>query len=368
MSRVKHAAAMAHLRLVCTLGLRPELLVPAIVEALQIMIGFSNIGFQWVARDGRLENIWFGQQLNPVVVREYADRFIHTPNVACRRGFAFMIRQNGVRMLPDWGAGFYASDYYDAIWRPLRFHWGLVGTVRAPCDVIGRSVVSVYRGAADKAFKQADADVLTQALPYLAHAFGSGDAPPAPYVDTADEGLLVVTRRGAIEFATDSAVDLLFYGSGANLNRCATSATAMTLVRRIVAILEGSPAHVAPPSLYIDNAFGRYTFRAHWFGRDQDRIGISVRRQEPLLLRLARASRLLALSPTQKQILLFAAQHCSNTDIARRLHVQPDTVKGHMTAILERLGVHDRNQIAEAVLRAPGEGGVGAARDLAVSA
>lgn len=353
MSNAKHTAAIAHLRLICTLGLPSELLVPAIAEALQALIGFSNIGFQWIGADGALEKIWFDQEISPVVVREYTDHFIDTQEMACKGGIARLIRLSDARLLPDWGGAFYATDYYEAIWRPLGFHIGVGGTIRAPFDSVGRCLITLYRAPDDSPFRQADADRLAQALPYLAHAFGINDEKPDAFVDTDEEGLLMVDRSGAIQLATRSAIDLLFYGSGANLAGCSQSPQrmAMELVRRIVCSLDLSPAPVAPPSVYVDNAFGRFTFRAHWFDGGQDMIGITARRQEPLVLRLARESKYLPLSPTQKRVLLYAAQHQSNTAIGLRLRIKPDTVKGHVETILERLGIHDRNKISDAVLR-----------------
>ncbi|MES2262972.1 MAG: helix-turn-helix transcriptional regulator [Pseudomonadota bacterium] len=353
MSNAKRTAATANLRLVCTLGLPSELLAPAIADALQALIGFSNLGIQWLRTDGSLEKIWFDQKLSPLIVREYTDHFIDTREMACKGGIPCLSRISGARLLPDWGDAFYRTDYYEAIWRPLGFHIGIVGAVRTPFDALNRGLFSLYRMPGELPFQQSDAERLTLALPYLAHAFSTGSEDPGTFTDTGEEGVLVVDRGGAIQMATPCATDLLFYGSGANLAGCTLTPQhmAMELVRRIVCCLEASPAALPPPVLYIDNAFGRFTFRAHWFGERQDLVGITARREEPVLLRLVRASRHLRLSPTQKHILVFAALQQSNTDISRRMRIKPDTVKGHMAIILERLGIHDRNKIGDAVLR-----------------
>lgn len=349
----KRTAAMAHLRLICTLGLPSEMLGAAIADALQALIGFSNLGVQWLGTDGRLKQIWFHQKLSPVIVREYTDHFVDSREMGCQGGMPRLLNITGARLLPDWGAPFYQTSYYEAIWRPLGFHIGIVGAVRTPFDASSRGLVSLYRAPGEPAFLQADADRLAQTLPYLAHAFSAGTEDANAFIDTGEEGMLVANRSGAIEMATSCAIDLLFYGSGANLAECkhTPQAMAMELVRRLIHCLEEAPSAVPPPAHYITNAFGRFAFRAHWLNGQHDWIGITVRREEPVALRLARASAQLQLSPTQKQILVFAAQQRSNTDIARRLHIKPDTVKGHMTVILERLGIHDRNKINDVVLR-----------------
>lgn len=62
------------------------------------------------------------------------------------------------------------------------------------------------------------------------------------------------------------------------------------------------------------------------------------------------AARLASLSPQQFRVLTLVAQGLLNKQIADRLDVQERTVKAHMSAIFERLGVRNRTQ-ASVVLR-----------------
>ncbi len=62
------------------------------------------------------------------------------------------------------------------------------------------------------------------------------------------------------------------------------------------------------------------------------------------------AARLASLSPQQFRVLVLVAQGLLNKQIADRLDVQERTVKAHLTAIFERLGVRNRTQ-AGVVLR-----------------
>jgi DNA-binding NarL/FixJ family response regulator len=62
------------------------------------------------------------------------------------------------------------------------------------------------------------------------------------------------------------------------------------------------------------------------------------------------ASRLASLSPQQFRVLTFVAEGLLNKQIADRLDVQERTVKAHLSAIFERLGVRNRTQ-AGVVLR-----------------
>lgn len=62
------------------------------------------------------------------------------------------------------------------------------------------------------------------------------------------------------------------------------------------------------------------------------------------------AARLANLSPQQFRVLALVAEGLLNKQIADRLGVQERTVKAHLTAIFERLGVRNRTQ-ASVVLR-----------------
>ncbi|HEY0335276.1 MAG TPA: response regulator transcription factor [Stenotrophomonas sp.] len=64
----------------------------------------------------------------------------------------------------------------------------------------------------------------------------------------------------------------------------------------------------------------------------------------------ALAARLASLSPQQFRVLILVAQGLLNKQIADRLDVQERTVKAHLSAIFERLGVRNRTQ-ASVVLR-----------------
>ncbi len=64
----------------------------------------------------------------------------------------------------------------------------------------------------------------------------------------------------------------------------------------------------------------------------------------------ALAARLASLSPQQFRVLTLVAEGLLNKQIADRLDVQERTVKAHLTAIFERLGVRNRTQ-AGVILR-----------------
>jgi two-component system response regulator DegU len=61
--------------------------------------------------------------------------------------------------------------------------------------------------------------------------------------------------------------------------------------------------------------------------------------------------RFVPLSPRETEILEYVTRGLSNKEIAKKLGISQQTVKNHMTSILNKLNVHDRTQAAVMALR-----------------
>lgn len=61
--------------------------------------------------------------------------------------------------------------------------------------------------------------------------------------------------------------------------------------------------------------------------------------------------RFVPLSPRETEILEYVTRGLSNKEIAQKLGISQQTVKNHMTSILNKLNVHDRTQAAVTALR-----------------
>lgn len=60
-----------------------------------------------------------------------------------------------------------------------------------------------------------------------------------------------------------------------------------------------------------------------------------------------------ALTPRERAVALQVAEGAANKEIARRLNITLRTVKAHLSAIFDKLGVRDRLQLVVAVRRSP---------------
>jgi DNA-binding NarL/FixJ family response regulator len=75
------------------------------------------------------------------------------------------------------------------------------------------------------------------------------------------------------------------------------------------------------------------------------RLRNSLARMQPNQLRNIEA-RLAVLSPREREVALAVAAGATNKEVAREMGITERTVKAHLTAIFERLGVRDRMQLA----------------------
>lgn len=56
-----------------------------------------------------------------------------------------------------------------------------------------------------------------------------------------------------------------------------------------------------------------------------------------------------SLTPREQQIAVMICQHLSNRQIAQRLVVSPNTVKGHVHRVLTKFGVHSKAELRQAL-------------------
>lgn len=83
-----------------------------------------------------------------------------------------------------------------------------------------------------------------------------------------------------------------------------------------------------------------------WVGPElMARLRTSLANLQPHQLRMIE-SKLALLSPREREVALAVAAGAANKEIARHMGITERTVKAHLTAIFERLGVRDRMQLA----------------------
>lgn len=83
-----------------------------------------------------------------------------------------------------------------------------------------------------------------------------------------------------------------------------------------------------------------------WVGPELvTRLRNSLAKMKPAQIRQAEG-KLSALSPREREVALAVAAGATNKEVARDMGITERTVKAHLTAIFDRLGIRDRMQLA----------------------
>src|SRR4029453_5672747 len=86
-------------------------------------------------------------------------------------------------------------------------------------------------------------------------------------------------------------------------------------------------------------------------GRRPDLVGLVIGRKEPRALALARGTGASALSPPKGEVALLLAEGNSNQEIARALDLTLNTANYHVKQVFARLQVHNRDEVADVLMR-----------------
>lgn len=358
---MKRAAAVVQIRLLCAQALPGEVVVPHVLSILRSVIRCRTAVFFWVDAGGGIPDIHWDEEISADMVCRFGTEYLNRGPGPIGIGFARSVWLfRGVRVLPDWGDGFHRTDFYEAVWRPMGAHHALQASIREHGNGPMLGSLLLYRDEQEPAFGDEEHGLLAQVIPYLGFALGSPPQPVGEYAETDDEALLVVDLQGRILQSCARSSPLLLAAiqphlpGGTPLERLEAECTRWLV--RLGECLQRYSRHEsdAPPLLRCENARGRFTFRARWIqdlqAGGEPRVGVTIRREEPLALRLVLGMRDTVLSPTQQQVALLIALGHSQTEIARRLNVKPSTVKDHVQAVYDKLEVRERTALREHLL------------------
>jgi DNA-binding CsgD family transcriptional regulator len=174
--------------------------------------------------------------------------------------------------------------------------------------------------------------------------------------------MLTLERNGTLRHCSSAARSLLQYVALDSLNRgtyMQQDAAIGDLLRDLANQLSPVVVHRedgagAPPAMAVTNRWGRFVLRAYWLTDDRHApdalIGVQIRRQEPMVLRLSQAMQRLALSPQQREVGLLLAQGKSNPEIAGALGVSLNTANYHVKQLFAKLNTHERTEVAPKLL------------------
>lgn len=364
---VRHTAskrAEARIRQQCCLGLGSEVVMPDILRDLHRLIPSHANTFYWVDEAGGLANAYDEQPDACRILPEYIECFYNKAEKDVHPGFT-RIAQTAHGILDNAtffrvsGARLRNSAFYARIMRPQRYHFIL----QMPIRLAGRTraILQLQRSAREPDFSLTDRRNLQRLHGFVINALEAPATDPArsdAWQATGDSGLLLADERGNLVSASACGRKLLFLSRHARLQPPLESHVACSgLIAKLcqsVARIEAMQLDAPPPVHIVHNAWGRFIFTAHRLPgghHEKAMVGIHVRREVPLPVRLVSATRHAPLSQRQAQIAALLAVGLTHQAIAARLGIKRNTVISHSRLIYDRLDVHDAHGLREALLR-----------------
>jgi DNA-binding CsgD family transcriptional regulator len=363
---MKNAALLAHIRQLCCLGLGGRAIMPALLRAVRELVPSDSAEFFWVDARGEIVNHYAEQMLPADVMQFYFGRVEADRERPFFASFQTRAAQPDPITTLTVTDRFRRTDYYRSVMRYLGAEHALYCIVRQRDRPVGQ--LSLYRGDKCAAFGAAERAAIAAIAGYIAHglddSFGAGKYGTfdESYRDTDHQAMLTLERYGTLRHCSSAARRLLLYVTLDSVNR-GTIAQQDVAIRGLLRELADQLTAVffprenvasAPPAMVVTNRWGRFVLRAYWLTDDVQApdalIGVQIRRQEPMVLRLSQAMQGLSLSPQQREVGLLLAQGKSNPEIAGALGVSLNTANYHVKQLFAKLNTHERTEVAPKLL------------------
>ena len=352
---MKHAAEIAHFRQLCCLGIASQTVMPSLLKSLHGLVGSTSNSFYWAAENGDITNVYMEQLLPKDIAAYFFKEFV---NNRTREFSALDLRKylpngqvvgNAAKVFPK---SFLRSDVYNLIWRPQSRKQLLWARVR---DAQGHANgIALSRVVGDAKFSERDEQLLTQLVPYLAHALNARPATPTQMVDGGESAVVVLNRRGEIEHESAEGRHLLLLAAHPRIAPGAVDwrgdsvvpQVLVNLLERIDAIDAGRAA--LPPAIELQNPWGKFVLRAYPMqstGTAGGPVIVVIERHVPLKLKLLNAMQFLPLSARQKEVCLLLSEGFGYQSLAERLGVTPNTIVDHVRKIYDKLDVRNHHEL-----------------------
>ena len=349
---MKRSLQLAHIRQLCCIGLPGQALMPALLRAIREYVSAESAGFFWVDAKGEMTNLYADRMLSPALMRVYFERHYDGGEHPFRK--AFLNRAAATETVSSSTASpeLTKTAYYNEILRHLDAHHVMYAVIRDQGHALGQ--LSLYRSRQSSAFSADERNAIKDISRYVAHAVNRPKqvAAQVEFVDADSEGIVVVNFQGQIVEAAAKSLNLLSMALKREFNPSVPPLLTGDIVpgsaQQLLALLQKAilGESAAAPRIAIDGPWGRFLLSAYALDDDGDtpvsRAAIHIRRQQPMILKLAEAMGAFDLSPQQREVALLLAQGRSNQQIGVAMNVSGNTVNYHIKQLFIRLDAHDR--------------------------
>ncbi len=359
-----HNRQLALIRKLCGLGLPAQTLAPSLLPALRELIPSHSAAVFWVDSHFEMTGLYAERLLPPEAMARYYEKHYQHAVSGFPAAFAARVRAGDPVSTHKVTKLELASEYFRDVLARLDAYQILYGVLRDGTVPIGQ--LSFYRGARDPEFGRRDLNVLRGLLRYLAAGLRPQplSAAATEQADVVEEWLGVVDPDGrAVSAPPDWSrlVRMLAMGDVAPRTAHDEARVVTTFLRALATQTDGGDrARGHHVDLQRRSPWGYFRIRGYRLpdanGPGRDYVGLLIGRKEPRALALARGTGASALSPQQREVALLLAEGNSNQEIARALDLTLNTANYHVKQVFARLQVHNRDEVADVLLRLAQDG------------
>lgn len=360
--------AEARIRHLCCLGLGSEVIMPTLLREVHEVIPAAGMNFFWIGRHDEVVNMY---DENPDAVHRITPLYVEAFYGKARernvtRSIAEAAHQErgvvgNAQAVKVSSREFERSDFYNLLLRPLGYGTLLRLVLRESGRA--RAILQLHRPLKGPDFTPVQRRCLSALEPFLVHALAGhtrADTDRTAFVDSADRGLIIVSRNGQPTSYSPQARRLLLLATHPKMLSTDLIPTLRQLPPALVRICRNlcattSGIEAQTPVFISRNAWGQFTFRAYWLDAaipGEGHIAILISRQVPLALGLLQGTRNLPLSRRQSEVAVLLASGLSHQQAADQLGLARNTVIAHSRWLYSKLDVHDKSGLRTRLLQA----------------
>ncbi|MFW5451062.1 MAG: LuxR C-terminal-related transcriptional regulator [Methylophagaceae bacterium] len=344
------------------LGLPEQIFIPAFLQELHYEIPSISNSFCWQNNTESLCNI-YDEKSNTKVIQD----FIATVSNSASDKHSYTKEwvselDKPTTSLENFGQCTFIAEFYKTVLLPLNYYNTCFTPVFSQENTTRLGILMIHRDKLNRHFSSEEIDSFSHISSLLSYGLSHVDNKPVHTIDGWEQGLLIVDEQGKLQDACTTGEKLISLASSSVFN--SASSTIATndihifdgLDQLIKTLLKSKKYHlpIADPTLTTSNAWGEFKLRGFLIkdkaGKRAPRIGLSIRWQEPFVLRIFHRIKTLGLTPRQETVGLFYAIGDQHQMIANKLNLSPYTVKEHIKNLTQRLNIHSRADFIELLL------------------
>ena len=345
---MSRSPARVTLRQLCSLGLPGPLLLPALLPVVRELVPASHAAFFFCDAHGLITNLYAERMLPPRSMAAYHERH---DQMRFRERFVQRVAAASPISRHSVTAAERLEPYHQDVLAPLDIAHILYAVVRHRGQVIGQ--LSLYRGARETAFGVPDEQALSDVLHYIGEALAvqtqSLGADPRKHV--VEEALAVLDDAGDELYADAGWQRIVRLAQASVIAPMGAQKEIQSVPKFVKAILAALTS--APHSAHhVHSAWGEFAFRRHEMASHtgEPAVALIVSRLAAEPVRLATGAAAKGLSPRQREVAVLMAQGHSNQVIAQMMGITANTAAYYVQQIFSRLGVHERSDVARALM------------------